>query len=100
SAVTAAELQYKSLSKFCFSKGASIVKRVVALLLTFAALLAAQTPTATVTGIVKDPSGGILVGAKVSVRNVDTNIAHDLTTNKDGEYTVPLLPVGRYEVSI
>jgi hypothetical protein len=63
-------------------------------------VLLAQTPTATVTGIVKDQSGGSVANARVAIRNTGTNITHDLVTNKDGEYTFPLLDIGTYEVSV
>jgi hypothetical protein len=61
---------------------------------------AAQTPTATITGIVKDASAAIVTGARVTVRNTGTNIVHNMLTGKGGEYTVPLLPVGQYDVSV
>ena len=51
-------------------------------------------------GAVKDPTGAVVAGAKVSIRNTGTNILHDLMTNKDGEYNVPLLDVGQYDVSV
>src|SRR6266436_665585 len=62
--------------------------------------LRAQTPTATITGTVTDASRAIVTGAKVTVRNTGTNIQHTLLTGKSGEYTVPLLPVGQYDVSV
>jgi hypothetical protein len=68
--------------------------------LLFASLLRAQTPTATLTGIVKDQSGGTIITAKVSVKNTGTNVTRDVLTNKDGAYTIPLLDIGEYEVSV
>ena len=41
-------------------------------LILFAAMVAAQTPTATIVGRVTDATGASIVGAKVQVRNVDT----------------------------
>ncbi len=51
-------------------------------------------------GTVKDPTGAVVGGAKVSIRNTGTNISHDALTNKDGEYSVPLLDVGQYDISV
>lgn len=76
------------------------MKQILFSFLVIGALLSAQTPTATVTGIVKDPSGSMVTGARVQVRNTGTNIVHDVMTNKDGEYTVPLLDVGQYEITV
>ncbi len=76
------------------------VKLILLSFLIMGAFVRAQTPTATITGIVKDPSSGTIAGAKVQVRNLGTNIVHDVETNKDGEYTVPLLDIGQYDVGV
>jgi hypothetical protein len=60
----------------------------------------AQTPTASITGQVKDSSGAAVAGAKVSARNLDTNIERSATTSENADYTIPLLSVGRYEVRV
>jgi hypothetical protein len=74
-------------------------KLFVCLLISASALLA-QTPTATITGIVTDPSQAAIAGAIVVVRNTGTNISHSILTSKAGEYTAPLLPVGPYDVTV
>lgn len=79
------------------------VKRsVVALCLVFAVngpMALAQTPTATVTGQVRDASGAAVPGARVSARNVQTNIEREAVTSENGDYTIPLLSIGEYQVS-
>ena len=60
----------------------------------------AQTPTATITGIVKDPSGAVVSDAKVTIRNEGTNLTHEVSTSKNGDYTVPLLDIGQYTISV
>jgi protocatechuate 3,4-dioxygenase beta subunit len=45
----------------------------------------------TITGTVTDPNGAVVPGAKVTVKNVDTNIATVVTTNDSGAYTLPAL---------
>lgn len=59
----------------------------------------AQETTATVTGTVTDQSGGVLPGVVVSLKHVATGRVFDGTTNHEGGYLVPLLPVGAYEVT-
>jgi len=76
------------------------MKRVVCWFLLAAGVVFAQTPTATITGIVKDPSGGTVADAKVTIHNQGTNIVHDVTTSKNGDYTVPLLDIGQYDVVV
>jgi hypothetical protein len=68
------------------------------LLLTVSA--AAQLPTGTILGVVKDSSGGTIAGAAITVTNVDTALARTGTTGDDGAYRFPALPVGNYEVKV
>ena len=60
----------------------------------------AQKDTGAIAGTVKDASGGVVVGAKVHVTDVDRGTEIDAVTNEVGEYTVSPLKVGRYKVSI
>jgi hypothetical protein len=60
---------------------------------------AAQETTATITGTVKDQSGAVLPGVVVSAKHVATGRTFEATTNAEGNYLVPLLPVGGYELS-
>ncbi len=70
----------------------------------FALLLAApvygQGERATVTGVVTDSSASLIVGAQVSIRNVDTNITTTTTSNAAGIYYLPALPPGPYELRV
>src|ERR1051325_2341619 len=58
---------------------------------------AAQT-TGIVTGRVLDSSGGILSGAKVSARHVDTGFTRAAATLPDGSYVLREMPAGAYEI--
>jgi len=60
---------------------------------------AAQIVTGTIEGVVTDPSGAVVPGVAISVKNLDTNAVRTAITNETGNYLVSLLPVGRYEVS-
>ncbi len=70
------------------------------LVLWMASPLFATSPTGTITGTITDPSGAVVMGARVLVRNEATNAVRDAVTNDDGDYTVALLPPGRYSVSV
>lgn len=59
-----------------------------------------QNDRATVTGRVADPTGAVIVGARVTLTDVDTNVKFSGVTNSDGLYTVPGLPVGSYMLSV
>jgi hypothetical protein len=59
----------------------------------------AQTPTATISGQVRDASGAAIPGVRVSAKNVETNIEREAVTSDNGDYTIPLLNIGSYQVS-
>jgi hypothetical protein len=56
--------------------------------------------TADLVGTVTDNSGSVVPGAKVTVRNLDTNLVRSQTTEASGQYSFTLLPVGSYSVTV
>jgi Carboxypeptidase regulatory-like domain/TonB dependent receptor-like, beta-barrel len=72
---------------------------IVAALLAAPCMAAAQTATGQITGSVQDPSGAVMRKVKVTVTNQETGLTRTTTTNDQGDYVVPLLPVGRYVVT-
>src|SRR5271155_5740616 len=60
----------------------------------------AQITTTTLTGTITDKKGGVVVGAKVTANNVDTNLSRTVQTNDSGEYRIEFLPVGNYSVEV
>ncbi len=50
-------------------------------------------------GTVADESGGVLPGVAVTLRNQETGITRETTTDGSGRFRAPLLPVGTYEVT-
>ena len=60
----------------------------------------AQTFRGTIQGTVTDSSGAALVGATVTIHNMDTGIDRITQTNNDGSYLVPELQVGTYNVTV
>ena len=55
---------------------------------------------ATVNGSVTDTSGAVIVGATVTLTNQATSVHTTITTNAEGFYAVPDLPVGTYTVTV
>ncbi|MGD0732682.1 MAG: carboxypeptidase regulatory-like domain-containing protein [Terracidiphilus sp.] len=51
-----------------------------------------------IAGTVRDSSGSVVAKAHVTVREVNTNLAYRTQTDSRGYYTVPVLPVGQYEL--
>ena len=58
----------------------------------------AQAGNSTISGVVKDATGGALPGASVKVVNEDTGVSVDTVTNDEGLYRVPTLVPGRYRI--
>src|SRR5512134_1953734 len=65
-----------------------------------AAPLLAQSTTGTLQGTVTDQQQGMVPGATVTVRNVDTNASRTAVTDSQGRWRVVNLPVGNYEIKV
>jgi hypothetical protein len=61
---------------------------------------AAQQATALIAGTVKDTTGAVVAGAKVTITNTRTNVTQSATTSKDGDYVFTLLPIGTYVLAV
>lgn len=70
------------------------------LLLAGLSIHAQVQPVGTVDGSVRDGSGGVLAGVKVTLRNVDTGVARGTMTNESGGYFFPLVTPGRYQATV
>lgn len=69
-------------------------------LLSLAAVSRAQGTTGQLTGTITDPNSAIVQGATVTVRNRDTGLERQATTDDDGAFSVQLLPPGLYRVTV
>jgi Carboxypeptidase regulatory-like domain len=55
---------------------------------------------ATVVGTITDPSGSAIPGAKVTVTSVETAASRTITTSESGQYVLPELHIGHYDVKV
>jgi hypothetical protein len=60
----------------------------------------AQMQTGQITGTVKDSSGSSIPAAMITIRNVDTGVNRTSSTNELGNYTVPLIDAGQYQLTV
>ena len=72
----------------------------LALALGLAAPIDAQVATGTIVGNVKDNSGSAVPGASVTATNIDTQVSRTTTSDAEGYYALPLMPVGRYKLEV
>src|SRR5450631_208927 len=56
--------------------------------------------TGTFTGTVHDSTGAVVGGADVTVSNSSIGLKKTVTTNADGEWVVPYLPIGAYDIGV
>lgn len=70
---------------------------LAALLITCSAF--AQSDVGTISGFVRDQSGGVVPNAKIALTNQATNEEHTATSDAQGHYAVPTLPPGVYNLT-
>src|SRR6266566_4059509 len=71
----------------------------IALGLVLAVTAFAQVDTGAISGTVKDTSGGVIPGVKVTIANEDTGLSVSTTSGSAGEYVFSPVKIGRYSVS-
>src|SRR2546428_3202274 len=64
-------------------------------------LVFAQTSaaTATILGVVKDTTGALIPGVSITVKHTETGLTRTAISSESGDYNMPLLPVGAYELT-
>jgi hypothetical protein len=60
----------------------------------------AQKDAGAIVGLVRDQSGAVVTGAKVTVTDADRGVELTLSTNDAGEYVASPLKIGRYTVTV
>jgi hypothetical protein len=53
-----------------------------------------------ISGLINDPSGALVAGATVTLNNVANGTKQTTTSNDQGQYSFPVVPIGRYELEI
>ena len=77
-----------------------IILSLVVLSLGIAAFGQSQSTTGLIQGTVVDPNGAVVTGASINLKNIDTGFERSLSSNSDGFFSAPLLPLGRYRVAV
>jgi Carboxypeptidase regulatory-like domain/TonB dependent receptor len=76
------------------------VRSVLAFVMLSCLSLAAQQITGNIRGTVTDPSGAVIRGATVTVKQAETGLSRSTTTDRDGNYVLLELPVGHYRLHV
>jgi hypothetical protein len=88
------------MSFFSISRLQTLSALVLTLFLALAAPLWAQKDAGAIVGLVRDPSGAVVAGAKVTITDVERGIAIAVSTSDQGEYVASPLRIGRYSVTV
>src|SRR5215831_4357502 len=59
-----------------------------------------QLGTGAIAGIVQDPSGGIITGAQLTIKNTETGMVRTVASGSGGQFFAPVLPPGPYQVRV
>lgn len=59
-----------------------------------------QATTGLIQGTITDPNGAVISGANINVKNTETGFERTVTSNSDGFFSAPLLPLGKYRVTV
>jgi Carboxypeptidase regulatory-like domain len=83
-------------------KVCSAMKRLswVVVVLSFLLNIASADVAGRISGIISDPSGAFVAGATVTLNNVSNGIKETTTTNNQGQYSFPVVPVGEYKLEV
>src|SRR4030095_2624147 len=79
---------------------AAFTLALLTMVFVFSEPVRAQATTGTLKGLVSDPNGAAVAGAKVTVKNEATGIEQETTSTNDGLFTVTNLPPGKYTVRV
>ena len=76
------------------------IARLATLLVCMYGILLAQTDRGTISGTVTDSSGAAVPDAKVTAIHVATNTTSTTVSTSSGDFTIPSLPVGEYNLRV
>lgn len=59
-----------------------------------------QNTTGTISGLISDPSKAAIPNAEITVTNEGTGLRRTASSNEDGTYRLPFLPIGVYSIQV
>ena len=85
------------MSRSRFSTGLAVL---LALFVAVTGSAWAQSVRGAIAGTVTDPSGAVIVGAKITATNTGTGATSTATSSSAGTYHFPSIPLGTYTLSV
>src|SRR6266568_1656019 len=84
---------------FSYTKSLVAVAVTACLLLSVVSANAQSTGNSMVTGTVVDPSGAVVVGARIEMRNPVSGFSRSVTTDTGGKFSISNVPFNPYHLS-
>jgi len=75
------------------------VARLLAFLAVFASAAFGQVATGNIRGTVVDSSEGVIANVTITLINVNTGARRVVTTNANGDFNAPFMPLGGYQIT-
>lgn len=69
-------------------------------ILSISTLVLSQTANTSLRGVIKDPSGALVAGAKATLTNMSTGQVLSATSNAAGEYNLPQILPAKYQIVV
>ncbi len=90
-------MKVRSNFKTCLNR----ILPILSLIIVFSVGVFTQSEAgnASAEGSVKDANGAIVQGATVVIKNLETGLERTVSTNEDGIFAAPVLPVGKYSIT-
>ncbi len=85
--------------RLCVRPNYGCIFLLLAMALTATSVLGQNQNTGEIKGTVVDTSGAVVSGVSVAILNAQTGVTTSATTNADGIYDVPSIPIGKYTVT-
>ena len=82
-----------------FTRLATLVTGILGVIALASGLVFGQGFSADISGVVRDTSGAVLPGVSVTAKHTESGLTRTVQTNESGDYKMPSLPVGAYEVT-
>src|SRR3981081_3369681 len=90
--------QLRVRGTFCF--GSSLILGLALLFIAFPSPSYAQLSSRSITGVVRDSTGAVVISAELVLRNVETTVERRTVTNSAGNYTFTNVTPGRYTMTV
>src|SRR5258706_7924597 len=92
---------YHGFERFdCFHTAAILASLYAVFMCAVPAVTCAQVAGGSITGTARGDSGSAMPGVRISIKDVTTGQVRTVLTDTSGSYSLPALPVGKYEMTV